>query len=404
MKSNNFTEKLLAALETSVRELVREEIAAHASRPCGVWDSCTLPVGHGGPHERPEAERCPNCGHDEDSHSPSADGSRLECRATFQPCPTEGCTYWESHKGDCDAPPLFGKGWPTKHLDDAGELPPIDPDRISGVRRSGYQPQSLLQPDEPIHSVSGPFCLKPRGRPGGPNMKCSRPKDHEGQCAADGEGISEPVKPLLKPNERGRPEGLRARLQNLIEVGEAEGIVNIRELKELLSFPTAPPNESETQEERVNRETQETADELTESEFYEVVCEDCGMKMSLGAGERVYPSHRKGAKTDGVCPGCFNARLLHNELLVMREDLRSWKYTKWAEDLTADELVGLLWLVGEFAVRSMESDYPLLEVYGGQVRKVAALRGIIRFHKKAFGSGEVREVIRSAMRGKGQSS
>jgi len=57
--------------------------------------------------------------------------------------------------------------------------------------------------------------------------------------------------------------------------------------------------------------------------------------------------------------------------------LRMGKYTRWASDLTEDEVRELLWLVGEFGVRAPEQ-------YGGSgagsaLRREGALCGLVQF-------------------------
>ena len=45
-----------------------------------------------------------------------------------------------------------------------------------------------------------------------------------------------------------------------------------------------------------------------------------------------------------------------------REGLRGGKYTKWAADLSAEQFYGLLWMVGEFGIRTSAHD-PLSMLY-----------------------------------------
>ena len=46
----------------------------------------------------------------------------------------------------------------------------------------------------------------------------------------------------------------------------------------------------------------------------------------------------------------------HQPLVLNRDQLRLGKYTRWAAELSADEMYGLLWLLGEFGIRTSESN------------------------------------------------
>jgi hypothetical protein len=44
------------------------------------------------------------------------------------------------------------------------------------------------------------------------------------------------------------------------------------------------------------------------------------------------------------------------QLCVDRIKLKGGKYTSWAWDMSSDELVALLWMVGEYGIRSSVDD------------------------------------------------
>lgn len=48
----------------------------------------------------------------------------------------------------------------------------------------------------------------------------------------------------------------------------------------------------------------------------------------------------------------------HNDMDRMRAELANGKYTRWAAELSIDQLVGALWLLGEFSTRARADDYP----------------------------------------------
>ncbi len=61
----------------------------------------------------------------------------------------------------------------------------------------------------------------------------------------------------------------------------------------------------------------------------------------------------------------------------LQSELAHGKYTKWAADLTEAELYNLLWLVGEFGVRTPEdSEGPVI---GASHRRAGARWGIVQY-------------------------
>lgn len=84
-------------------------------------------------------------------------------------------------------------------------------------------------------------------------------------------------------------------------------------------------------------------------------------------------------------------------LSIDRELLRLGKYTSWAAELTADELMALLWMVGEYGIRSSaESDKP---AYGYDIRREVGHRALVRFvHHQPISLEEAKQKIRRGLR------
>lgn len=75
-------------------------------------------------------------------------------------------------------------------------------------------------------------------------------------------------------------------------------------------------------------------------------------------------------------------------IVLDRERLRMGKYTRGLEKLTSDQLHGLLWLVGEWAVRG-DNDHP---------RSVAAKKAILEFFHDPLTLEEVYALMRGESR------
>ena len=71
-----------------------------------------------------------------------------------------------------------------------------------------------------------------------------------------------------------------------------------------------------------------------------------------------------------------------------RENLRQGKYTRAYKDLTSDQLEGLLWLLGEWAIRHG----------GNHPRAEAAQKALLEFSNTPLGIEEVKSLIRKANR------
>jgi hypothetical protein len=84
-------------------------------------------------------------------------------------------------------------------------------------------------------------------------------------------------------------------------------------------------------------------------------------------------------------------------LSVERERLRLGKYTSWAADLSADELLALLWMVGEYGIRSSAaSEDPSI---GCDVRREVGRRALVSFvHHRPISLEEAKRQIRQGLR------
>lgn len=84
----------------------------------------------------------------------------------------------------------------------------------------------------------------------------------------------------------------------------------------------------------------------------------------------------------------------------IRKALANGKYTRWAEDITPDQLLALICLVGEHCIRRPDripEDYP--HPYPGGRRRNAAYNGILDFYREPFGIDETYERMRKAAYG-----
>jgi len=74
---------------------------------------------------------------------------------------------------------------------------------------------------------------------------------------------------------------------------------------------------------------------------------------------------------------------------IARDELRGGKYTRCYADITPEELGGLLWLLGEWAVRA-DSDHP---------RARAARKALLDFDHEPLTLEDVKALMRGADRG-----
>ena len=86
-----------------------------------------------------------------------------------------------------------------------------------------------------------------------------------------------------------------------------------------------------------------------------------------------------------------------SSLSVERDRLKLGKYTSWAADLSADELLALLWMVGEYGIRSSaESEDPSI---GCDVRREVGRRALVSFvHHRPISLEEAKRQIRQGLR------
>ena len=84
-------------------------------------------------------------------------------------------------------------------------------------------------------------------------------------------------------------------------------------------------------------------------------------------------------------------------LIIDREQLRLGKYTSWAADLNADQLTALLWMVGEYGIRSSsDNENPAI---GSDVRREVGRRALVNFvHHRPITLEEAKRQIRRGLR------
>ena len=81
-------------------------------------------------------------------------------------------------------------------------------------------------------------------------------------------------------------------------------------------------------------------------------------------------------------------------LTLVRERLRTGKYTRWAAELSDDEIFAFLWLFGEFGIRtSADSVHDLIREKG---RARSGLLGALEFvHGKPLSLDEAMNRVKS---------
>jgi len=78
-----------------------------------------------------------------------------------------------------------------------------------------------------------------------------------------------------------------------------------------------------------------------------------------------------------------------------RRRLGLGKYTRWAVNLSEEELYGLLWFIGELGMRTNEHN--LIETINSKGRPRTGLLGILRFaHGRPMNLEEAKKAIRNA--------
>ena len=83
-------------------------------------------------------------------------------------------------------------------------------------------------------------------------------------------------------------------------------------------------------------------------------------------------------------------------LSIDREQLRMGKYTSWAAGLTSDQLMALLWMVGEYGIRSSaERAGPAV---GCDIRREVGRRALVSFvHHHPISLEEAKRQIRQGL-------
>ena len=76
-----------------------------------------------------------------------------------------------------------------------------------------------------------------------------------------------------------------------------------------------------------------------------------------------------------------------------RKSLSGGKYSRWATDLDRETLYAIIWLIGEFAVRSSEEfvchkDEDLGSFFSGSRRRELALRALVKIYRGSRRNGE----------------
>jgi hypothetical protein len=84
-------------------------------------------------------------------------------------------------------------------------------------------------------------------------------------------------------------------------------------------------------------------------------------------------------------------------LVLNRDQLRLGKYTRWAAELSADEMYGLLWLLGEFGIRTSAENLPDSILEKGRAR--TGLLGALGFvHGQPLSQEQAMQTIRNAFK------
>ena len=79
-------------------------------------------------------------------------------------------------------------------------------------------------------------------------------------------------------------------------------------------------------------------------------------------------------------------------LVINRDSLSAGKYTRWASRLSPDQLYALLWMIGEFGIRSSPDDSGITNGHEG--RKEAARKAIVNFtYGRPIGFEEGRQIV-----------
>jgi hypothetical protein len=84
-------------------------------------------------------------------------------------------------------------------------------------------------------------------------------------------------------------------------------------------------------------------------------------------------------------------------LSIERDRLRLGKYTSWAADLSGDQLMALLWMVGEYGIRSSAKHED--PAAGCDMRREVGRRALVSFvHQQPISLEEAKRLIRQGLR------
>ena len=113
-------------------------------------------------------------------------------------------------------------------------------------------------------------------------------------------------------------------------------------------------------------------------------------RKSKGSGNKVTP--------EPTFQNTASSRELVDEngsITISRQRLSGGKYMRWAANPSDDQMYGLLWLIGEFGIRSSEHSFQ--EIVGVPGRARTGLLGILEFvHGKPLTQEEATKAIRNA--------
>ena len=85
----------------------------------------------------------------------------------------------------------------------------------------------------------------------------------------------------------------------------------------------------------------------------------------------------------------------NGSITISRQRLSGGKYMRWAANPSDDQMYGLLWLIGEFGLRSSEHSFQEIIQVPGRAR--TGLLGILEFvHGRPLTQEEAMQAIRNA--------
>jgi hypothetical protein len=107
------------------------------------------------------------------------------------------------------------------------------------------------------------------------------------------------------------------------------------------------------------------------------------------------PEKDNGLDPTASMPRQESAHHVNEPLLLDRDRLRTGKYTRWAANLTEEQVYGLFWLLGEFGIRTHPASLPDAITEPGRAR--TGLLGALGFvHGRPLTQEEAMAAIRNA--------